>query len=154
VSIDITVTPVDVRNAHVLQLIEALTTELAAEGYTAEQTFGYSPEQLSRSAVHLVGAYLAGRLVGIGGLELQDENIAELKRFYVIPHHRGHGVADAVIAALVAHGREHGVTLLRLETGDRQHAAIRFYARHGFVVVPRFRPYVHSTSSICMQRPV
>jgi putative acetyltransferase len=154
VSIDITVTPVDLRNAQVLQLIEALTTELAAEGYTAEQTFGYSPEQLSRSAVHLVGAYLAGRLVGIGGLELQDENIAELKRFYVIPEHRGRGVADAVIAALVTHGREHGVTLLQLETGDRQHAAIRFYARHGFVVVPRFQPYAHSTSSICMQRPV
>jgi putative acetyltransferase len=29
---------------------------------------------------------------------------------------------------------------------------MRFYARHGFEVVPRFGPYVDSATSVCMQR--
>ena len=151
---DISVAPVDAGNTEVQHLIDALTTELAGGGYTPEQTFGYSTEQLERSGVHLVGAEVAGRLVGIGGLELQDGNTAELKRFYVRPDYRGRGVADALLAALVAYGQVHGVGLLRLETGDRQYAALRFYARHGFVEVPRFPPYVDSETSICMQRHV
>lgn len=151
---EITVEPIDVREPEVLGLVEALTAELAGGGYTSEQTFGYSAEQLERSGVHLVGAFVAGRLVGIGGLELQDGGAAELKRFYVRPEDRGSGVADAVMAHLVVHGREHGARVLRLETGNRQVAAMRFYTRHGFVVVPRFPPYTDSATSVCMERLV
>lgn len=151
---EITVAPVGVRDPEVLDLIGALTVELAGGGYTPEQTFGYSAEQLERSGVHLVGARTDGRLVGIAGLERQGDGVAELKRFYVRPEHRGRGVADALISALVAHGRHHGVRLLRLETGDQQHAALRFYARHGFVEVPRFPPYTDSETSVCMQRDI
>jgi putative acetyltransferase len=95
---------------------------------------------------------VGGRLVGIGGLELQAGATAELKRFYVEPGHRGSGVADAVLGSLLAYGREQGVRVVRLETGDRQHAAVAFYRRHGFVEVPRFPPYLASETSVCMQR--
>jgi putative acetyltransferase len=151
---DITVAPVQARDPEVLRLVDALTVELAGGGYAPEQTFGYSAEQLEQTGVYLIGAEVAGRLAGIGGLELQDGDAAELKRFYVRPEHRGSGVADVLMASLVAYGREHGARVLRLETGDRQHAALRFYARHGFVEVPRFPPYTDSETSICMQRAV
>jgi putative acetyltransferase len=78
--------------------------------------------------------------------------VAELKRMYVVPQRRGSGAADAIMAALVEHARRHGVGVLRLETGDQQHAALGFYRRHGFAEVPRFPPYVASETSICMQR--
>ena len=144
--------PVTVRDPGVPALIDALTLELADGGYTDEETFGYSLEQLEASGVHLVGATLAGELVGIGGVELQGDGFAELKRFYVVPAHRGRGVADAVIEALVEHARAGGATTVRLETGDKQHAAMGFYARHGFEVVDRFPPYVDSATSVCMAR--
>ena len=83
---------------------------------------------------------------------MEGDGFAELKRFYVDPAHRGTGVADALIAALSAYAAERGVRALRLETRDRQHAALRFYARHGFRPVPRFGPYVDSATSICLQR--
>ncbi len=136
----------------VLALIEALTDELADEGYTAEQTFGYSPEQLAASGVHLVGAVVGDALVGIGGVEVQADGYAELKRFYVAPEHRGTGAADAVMAALLEHAHASGVGVVRLETGDKQQAAIGFYARHGFTVVDRFPPYLESATSVCMAR--
>jgi putative acetyltransferase len=144
--------PVTARDPQVAGLIDALTIELADSGYTDEETFGYSIDQLEDSGVHLVGASRDGSLVGIGGVEIQPGRFAELKRFYVDPAHRGQGVADAVIEALVEHARALGATTLRLETGDKQHAAMRFYARHGFEVVPRFGPYVDSATSVCMQR--
>jgi putative acetyltransferase len=143
---------VDVRSAEVLALVEALTAELAGGGYTEEETFGYSPEQLAASEVHLVGARIGGELVGIGGVELQDAGFAELKRFYVVPAHRGRGTADAIMAALVRHAAERGARVLRLETGNEQHAAMAFYRRHGFGVVARFGPYVDSATSVCMSR--
>jgi len=147
--------PVTVRDPGVPELIDALTAELAHGGYADDETFGYSLDQLEGSGVHLVGAALDGALVGVGGVEIQDDpvgRVAELKRFYVVPAHRGQGIADAVIEALVEHARAHGATAVRLETGDKQHAAMRFYARHGFAVVPRFGPYVDSATSVCMQR--
>ena len=144
--------PVTVGDPGVADLIDALTVELADGGYSDEETFGYSLDQLERSGVHLVGARSEGRLVGIGGVEVQDSGFAELKRFYVDPARRGQGVADALIEALIEHARSRGATRVRLETGDQQHAAMRFYARHGFAVVPRFGPYVDSATSVCMQR--
>ena len=140
------------RDPEVVELMVALTADLAGEGYAAEETFGYSVEQLEAKGVHLVGVRVDGALVGLGGIELQGDGIAELKRFYVAPAHRGRGVADAVITALLAHARDHGVLTVRLETGDKQGAAIAFYARHGFAEVPRFAPYTDSATSVCMQR--
>lgn len=133
-------------------LLGSLTTELAREGYTASETFGYTLDQLEQSPVHLVGARVHDQLIGLGGLELQQDGVGELKRFFVIPEHRGSGVADALIIALIEYAQANHVQLLRLETGDKQHVAIAFYRRHGFVEIPRFGPYVRSAASYCMQR--
>jgi putative acetyltransferase len=146
------VAPVSVREPAVLELLTALTIELADGGYTADQTFGYSPDELETKGVHLVGARQGERLVGVGGIELQDSAVGELKRFYVEPAMRGSGVADAVMAGLLEHAASHGIGLIRLETGDKQLAAQGFYRRHGFVVVDRFPPYEASETSVCMQR--
>ena len=146
------VAAVPVRDPTVVAMLESLTAELAGSGYTPDQTFGYSVEQLHQADVHLVRAYVAGRLVGLGRVELQGDGVAELKRFYVEPEHRGTGVADALIAALVDHAATHDVTVVRLETGDKQQAAMSFYRRHGFAEVPRFEPYLSSETSVCMQR--
>lgn len=143
---------VTVRAPDVVALMAALDTDLAESGYSESETFGYSTHELENASVHLVGASVGGRLVGIGGLELQDGRFAELKRFYVTPDSRGSGVADAILDALERYARDHGVGVLRLETGDRQDAAISFYCRRGFQVVPRFGPYVDSATSVCMQR--
>ena len=144
--------PADVRDREVLALVDALTEELALGGYGEDETFGYSADQLEASGVHLLGARVEDRLVGIAGVELDDEGTGELKRFYVVPASRGSGVADALLEALVDHARARGARVLRLETGDAQAAALRFYARHGFRRVPRFGPYVGSATSICLER--
>ncbi len=141
---------VELRDPRVMALLDELTSELALGGYTADQTFGYSLEQLEQSGVHLVGVDVGDHLVGVGGIELQGD-AGELKRFYVAPAHRGTGVADAILAALIEIAVDHGVDVVRLETGNKQPAAIAFYRRHGFIEIPRFGPYVNSETSVCME---
>jgi putative acetyltransferase len=144
--------PVDVASREVLELVQALDAELAGGDYSDDQMFGYPPEKLRDSGVHLVGVRVGDRLAGIGGVEIQAGGLGELKRMDVVPEQRGSGAADAIVRALVEHARRHGVGVLRLETGDQQYAALGFYRRHGFVEIPRFPPYVDSETSICMQR--
>lgn len=146
------VRPVTVHDPEVLALIEALDSDLAESEYSESESFGYSVQELATASVHLVGASVGDRLVGIGGIELQGGGSAELKRFYLTPDLRGNGLADAILDALERYARDRGVGVLRLETGERQDAAISFYRRRGFQVVPRFGPYVDSAASVCMQR--
>ena len=146
------VVPVDATDPQVRTLLAQLTAELAMGGYTAEQTFGYSPEQLEQSGVHLIGGRVDEHLVAVAGIELQPDAAAELKRFFVEPQWRGTGVADALITSLLAYAESAQVRVVRLETGDKQVAAQAFYRRHGFRYVPRFGPYVASATSVCMQR--
>jgi putative acetyltransferase len=143
---------VSAREAEAGALIEALNADLAGPGYLPEEQFGYSVDELEAKGVHLVGVRVDGHLVGIGGIELQGDGVAELKRFFVLPDHRGAGVADALITDLLDHADANGVTTVRLETGDKQYAAIGFYRRHEFVEVPRFPPYLDSEASVCMER--
>lgn len=138
--------------AEVVPLIDALTAELASSGYDESEMFGYSVEKLEQGGVHLIGASVDGIFVGIGGVELADDGTAELKRFYVDPLHRRTGVASAIITALLAYAATTGTRVVRLETGLEQHAAIRFYIRHGFERIEPFGPYLASASSVCMAR--
>lgn len=64
---------------------------------------------------------------------------------YVRDAVRGRGVADAILARIEAATREAGQSVLRLETGDRQIAAMRFYERAGFRKCPVFGPYAQMT---------
>ncbi|ROP45037.1 GNAT family N-acetyltransferase [Pseudokineococcus lusitanus] len=150
----VVVVPVTARDPEVLALVDALTAELALGGYAEEESFGYSAEQLAASGVRLVAARAGEGLVGLAGLETDGPPVVagELKRFYVAPAHRGTGVADALLDALEAAARDAGARVLRLETGDAQAAALRFYARRGFRRVPAFGPYVGSATSVCLAR--
>jgi len=85
-------------------------------------------------------ARLAKATVGCGGIALFPD-FAEVKRMYVRSDARGRGVADAILARLTAEATEAGLTVLRLETGTHQAAALRFYRRCGFHPREAFEPY-------------
>jgi putative acetyltransferase len=67
--------------------------------------------------------------------------VAEVKRMYVRPRARGRDVAQRILARLEDEARARGATRLVLETGDVQHAALRFYGRAGFTRCAAFGRY-------------
>jgi len=93
-----------------------------------------------------------GTPAGCGGLRRLDDATGEVKRMYVSREHRGTGVADAVLRALEDHARGLGWTHLRLETGDGQPEATRFYTRSGYARIPCFGSYAATPTSHCYEK--
>jgi putative acetyltransferase len=123
----------------VVDLITALEKELSAN-YPPEQRHGLSLDNLFQPHIHFVVARENGRSVGCGAIALFP-GFAELKRFYVEPDQRGRGIAAAILRQLGDVAAAGGRTLLRLETGTEQQAALRFYERSGFERCAAFEPY-------------
>jgi len=69
--------------------------------------------------------------VACGGAAVFDD-YAEVKRMYTRPMARGRGVAKALLRRIEDEARGAGISVLRLETGTRQHEAIGLYQRMGF----------------------
>jgi ribosomal protein S18 acetylase RimI-like enzyme len=113
----------------------ALVLELEAELtplYPKESRHGYAVEKLIAQGVAFFVIRHDGKPAGCGGIQLYGVEYGELKRMYVRPQFRGLGLAKAMVDVLARHARNHGVGLLRLETGIHQRAAIALYERLGF----------------------
>ncbi len=121
-------------------LIGELDQVLAAE-YLPEQRHGLALAALFQPHIRFFVARLDGAAVGCGGVTLFDD-FAEVKRMYVRETVRGRGVAQALLARIETEARAAGSVVLRLETGDRQAAALKFYARAGFTPCAAFGDYL------------
>ncbi len=113
---------------------------ILSQDYTAEQRHGLPLEAIFRPHIRFFVARLDGAAVGCGGVALFSD-FAEVKRMYVREAARGRGVADAVLERIERVTREARLDLLRLETGNRAYAAIRFYERSGFARCEAFGAY-------------
>jgi putative acetyltransferase len=120
-------------------LIGELDQVLAAE-YLPEQQHGLALEALFQPHIRFFLARLNGVAIGCGGIALFDD-FAEVKRMYVRETARGRGVAQALLTRIETEARVAGCVVLRLETGERQVAALRFYARAGFRPCAAFGDY-------------
>jgi putative acetyltransferase len=121
-------------------LIGELDRTLAAE-YSAEERHGLPLEAIFAPHVRFFIARLAGgEAVGCGGVAL-FATFGEVKRMYVREAARGRGVARALIARIESETVRHGLSVLRLETGDSQIAARRLYERSGFAPCEVFGDY-------------
>ena len=88
-----------------------------------------------------IGAAPAGCVVYRPVPELLPERASELKRLWVRDAFRGQGLAEALVAAVMAQARALGSTALYLDTEpERMPAAVRLYRRLGFVECPLYRP--------------
>jgi len=120
-------------------LIGELEAVLSAE-YPPEQRHGLKLEAIFEPHVRFFLVRMNGEAIGCGGVALFAD-FAEVKRMYVRAAARGRGVAQALLKRLEAEARGAGLSTLRLETGDRQHAAMRLYERAGFARCGAFGAY-------------
>ena len=74
---------------------------------------------------------------------------AEIKRMYVAPDGRGHGLARRMLAHLETTAHEAGAAVAILETGTAQPEAIALYESSGYRPIPGFGYYRDSPLSRC-----
>jgi GNAT superfamily N-acetyltransferase len=96
------------------------------------------PAELSPPGGSFLVGYLDGEPVCCGGIKRLDGPICEIKKMYVVPAHRGQGVARALLHALEADARRLGYKVARLDTGPKQTRARGLYEDEGYREVADF----------------
>ena len=131
-----------------------LITELEAQlepFYPRASRHGLSVDQLLAEAVAFFVLRSQGTPAACGGVKLFND-YGELKRMYVRAQFRGLGFGRSMLDHLADYTRAQGITLLRLETGIHQHAAISLYERAGFERIPPFGPYTNDPNSVYFEK--
>lgn len=78
--------------------------------------------------------------VGLRPIGAREERLGEVKRLWVRPDQRRHGLAAALMTALEGHARDRGFRRLYLETGEAQPEALAFYRKTGWSEIDAFPP--------------
>ena len=135
----ITVEPVPAPTREVEELVTELD-EILGAAYAPEQRHALPIDRLFQPDIRFYVARLDGKAMGCGGVALLGD-YAEVKRMYAREPARGRGIGKTLLARLEAEARNAGKSLLRLETGIYQTAAIALYERWGFRPRGPFGPY-------------
>jgi putative acetyltransferase len=133
------------------QLITELESVLAPL-YPVESRHGFSIDKLIREGVTFFVTRYDGTPAGCGGIKLYGSEYGEVKRMYVRPQFRGFGLGKRMLEHLAVYTTQHGISILRLETGIHQTEAIGLYERFGFQRIPPFGDYFDDPVSLCYEK--
>lgn len=92
-----------------------------------------------------------GQAVGCGAIVLGDE-FGELKRMFVSPRARGHGLARRLLDLLEAEAAARGCRTAMLETGPYQPEALGLYAACGYQRRGPYGGYADDPLSVFMEK--
>lgn len=145
---DVTIADEDPASAAALWCLGQYYAELASR---FEE--GFDPQVKAYAGVKAEGApepcfiiaRLAGEPVACGALIPDAQGIAEIKRMWVKPEARGHGIARRLLAELEARARALGCAYLRLDTNRSLPEAQKLYRTAGYAAIERYseNPYAH-----------
>ena len=77
--------------------------------------------------------------IGCAGLRDFGDNIAEMKRMYVLPEHQGKGIGKTLTKHLIGSARKLGYNAIRLDSLPWMETAISMYRKFGFIEIPAYR---------------
>lgn len=128
--------------------VGAYFTELATRfdtGFEPGSTLPLGDEALSMPAGLMLVARVHGETVACGGLKLLAGGVAEIKRVWVSPAARGMGLGKRMLGELESRARQHGRTVVRLDTNRALVEAIALYRGTGYYEIEDFNgePYAH-----------
>ncbi len=114
-------------------------------GFDPSRSLSADVHELTPPAGVLLVARLGERPVGCGALKLHGDAPAELKRMWLAPDARGLGLARRLLHVLEHYARDHGASVVRLETNRALTEAVALYRSSGYREVAAFNdePYAH-----------
>jgi GNAT superfamily N-acetyltransferase len=107
------------------------------------QDFAYEVDHLSTEYAPPTGVFFLaeedGVYVGCIGLHRFEDGVGEIKRLYVSPTGRGHGVGRLLVEGVLAAGKQLGYARLVLDTLPSMKEAQKLYASIGFAPTAPYR---------------
>jgi putative acetyltransferase len=115
-----------------------LGIDLSFQGFAAE--VASLPGKYAPPLGELVLAYApTGDVLGCVALRpLEEAAVCEMKRLYVRPAARGHGLGAALIATIISCAQEVGYAEMKLDTLAGMQEAFALYKRFGFSEIPTY----------------
>lgn len=127
-------------------IIKSVGAEFGAIG----DGFGPSDDEVLAMSQHYVAenrsgywvATLGGKIVGGGGIAPfnSSDSICELKKLFLLPESRGHGLGKALATQCLAFAKQQGFTHCYLDTLSNMSTAVRLYESLGFEHLPSAMP--------------
>lgn len=109
---------------------------LAVQNYDEE--LAHLEEKYGEPAGRLFLVRCDGQDAGCVAIRKLEDGVCELKRVYLRPEYRGHGVGRAMMERIIDEARAEGYTLMRLDTTPYLDAAYALYEKLGFYVIPKY----------------
>ena len=103
---------------------------------------------------HVIVCYADDKPIGCGAFRKFDEQNAEIKRMFVQPEYRGHGIGLNIVRELELWAKESNYTTCILETGKKQPEAISLYKKAGYTIIKSYGQYKNVENSVCMMKAV
>jgi putative acetyltransferase len=119
-----------------------------------EFCFHLTVEQMATPATTVFIARENGEAIGCGALHRHGDSVAEVKRMYTRPSHRGRGIGQMMMDRIETMARSEGISRLVLETGDRHPAAWTVYERAGFTRCGPVLDYPDSQWSVFYEKDI
>lgn len=138
-----------------LALLQEAAIEIHAlypELFNSESPEPTNPPTPARG-IYLIG-YVDNQPAASGALRPIDEETVEVRRIFVTKKARRFGAARAMLTALEEKAYEFGYQLMRLETGNRQNAAMKLYETYGFHRIVPFGEYQNDPISVCFEKKI
>lgn len=132
--------PCDPEEPPASELLAEMALELNAMYWTSSRLDlppVHPAELRPPGGVYLV-AWEGERAVAGGAVRRMDEGVGEIKRMFVRPAARSHGVARQLLSALEASAQALGYRRVRLDTGPKQVHALSLYRQEGYVLIEPF----------------
>jgi len=146
----VSINPGDPRDPAATDLLQA-SHALMQSLFPPEANHFLSIDALCDPSILFFIAELKGAAAGCAALVLKD-GYGEVKSMFVDPAKRGARIGTKLLDRLEAEARARGLTLLRLETGDKLVAAHRLYVAQGFKNRAPFGDYPDEPTSIYMEK--
>jgi putative acetyltransferase len=147
----ITITPGDLTNPTVIQLLTThITTALAETGRDSAHALDISA--LQAPDIQFWTAWNNEQLLAIGALRQISSQLGEVKSMHTAQAARRSGAGSAMLGHIIDTAKAMGLSRLALETGSWNYfmPARAFYRRHGFVECAPFGDYVEGANSVFM----
>jgi GNAT superfamily N-acetyltransferase len=139
----------DAGSAEGMGLVAAYIAEIAETfpgGFDPDASVSADPDELTPPhGTFLVVRDDDGTAVGCGGVKLLDRDTAEVKRMWLHPSTRGHGMGRRLLDALEAAARELGARRGVLDTNGDLVAALALYRSTGWVEVAPYNDNRYAT---------
>ena len=132
------------------QLVKHLDADLAKRD--GEEHSFYNQFNSIALIKYALVAYEDTKPVGCGAIKEMDPETVEVKRMYVLPEHRGKGIAIEIVTALEQWAVEMEYLQCVLETGKKQPEAIALYKKLGYEIIPNYGQYIGIENSVCFSK--